>query len=642
MNEITVSVASPDSFSGLLHSPVEEHEPTVQSPCLIRDESGQPIVLVTRYEGDLTQYRRAVLGMPVSSGVLRAGGYKTRSQVFGFLSRNPLVGQYGCSTCAAAAKAPDAHRYLCDSGHALADMLTSHLPDVAAKQHEVMSAVLPEWRLPGGMWTSGVVNDSASLPYHFDKNNLDGWSAMVVVRRHTRGGHLHLPQIGHTIRLRDGDTVFFCGYRLLHGVTPISYINETGYRMSSVYYPVAGIARCLSWDEEVASARRRATEAEQTRLAREREKGWLGSSSKRPAPGRACEPVADLRADLDFREPQYRREVFHRFYTFHLKYRAHPGCVYYLMPYLRDSLGWDDEEALWFAAINGNTQNPATSLILHRRFPRPDMADALGDFFSQNHRRLPYDTDRRHQKQRTPDALRYYAEIAGNSQSTLWGTSASRGFSDVWLTASRIPGFGRLSTFSYTEYLRITGIDTDCDTLFIDDIPGSRSHRNGLAIVTGRDDLDWHASNTFDGDYTADELDWLTEEGELLLSEARIRNAGTDWEHDVSYFTLESALCTYKSWHRPNRRYPNVYNDMLVDRIRRSETLWPDDDHSILWQARQHHLPQHLRLEDNPADPGVTPEKQNHYLTTGQVVMMDEFDPVFRNDLNDHIRRAQT
>lgn len=275
MDEITVDVAPAEEYKEWWHTFVDEQEPTISSPCLIRDSDGDPIALVTPYEGDLQRYRRAILDYPMSVGVMRAGGYRTRSQVFGFLARSPLVSQYGCSTCSAAAKAPAAHSYLCETGITLADMLTRHLPDVAARQHEVMEAVLPEWRLPGGMWTSGVVNESASLPYHFDGNNLDGWSAMIVLRRHTRGGHLHLPQINQTLRLRDGDTLFFCGYRTLHGVTPITYVRDDGYRMSSVYYPVAGVARCLPWEEEVAHARRSATNAEETRIAREREKGWI-------------------------------------------------------------------------------------------------------------------------------------------------------------------------------------------------------------------------------------------------------------------------------------------------------------------------------------------------------------------------------
>ena len=71
-----------------------------------------------------------------------------------------------------------------------------------------------------------------------------------------------------------------------------------------------------------------------------------------------------LEKGMDFRLPEYRREVFLRFYEFHLKYRSHPGGVYYLMPFLSDKEGWNLEERLWFAYINGNTQNPVTSYLI--------------------------------------------------------------------------------------------------------------------------------------------------------------------------------------------------------------------------------------------------------------------------------------
>jgi hypothetical protein len=182
----------------------------------------------------------------------------------------------------------------------------------------------------------------------------------------------------------------------------------------------------------------------------------------------------------------------------------------------------------------------------------------------------------------------------------------------------------------------------DCDQLFLEDMSGSKSHRNGLAIVLGRDDLDWHDSNPgFNGKYSPETLGWLKEEGAALLAEAKQRAKGKSWAYDVSYFTLESALCTYKSWHRPNRRYPNVYADMFHDRIKKAETHWPGRDFSEFWGARREYLPEHLRLEDNPADVGVKPLKQNHYRLTGQVVMMSEEWPCFRNDYNDKVNEAQ-
>jgi hypothetical protein len=164
----------------------------------------------------------------------------------------------------------------------------------------------------------------------------------------------------------------------------------------------------------------------------------------------------------------------------------------------------------------------------------------------------------------------------------------------------------------------------------LNDLDGSKSHRNGLCKVLGRDDLDWRDGQP--PDYGADGFAWLEAEAKALLTEAQARAADTDYVRDVTFLTMESAFCTYKSWHRPNRRYPNVYNDMLHDRIRLAERRWPEEDFSVFWDIRRESLPAHLRLEDNPWDVGVKPPKQNHYLTTGQVIMMDREWPCFAND----------
>jgi hypothetical protein len=355
-------------------------------------------------------------------------------------------------------------------------------------------------------------------------------------------------------------------------------------------------------------------------------------------PGRGVRHAeTELHPGLDFRRPQYRREVFLRFYEFHLRYRAHPGAVYYLMPYLREALEWNDEEALWFAFINGNTQNPVTSLLIHRRFPHPNALSGLGAWFNDNYARLPFDTDRRHHKPGFPRAIGGYVQACGGrSQRSYWETAAEAGFPGIWAAANEIPTFGRLSSFSYAEYLKIMGVPFECDHLFLEDVPGSRSHRNGLCKVLGRDDLDWHSSNPgFDGNY-AGTFEWLEQEGAALLLDTMRRTVDDETipHGDVSYFTLESALCTYKSWHRKNRRYPNVYNDMLHDRIHAVERLWPDEDLSVFWQARAEALPVHLRLEDMPCDPGCVPLKQNWYRETGEVIMMHRDWPEFRNGLN--------
>lgn len=360
--------------------------------------------------------------------------------------------------------------------------------------------------------------------------------------------------------------------------------------------------------------------------------------------GRYCElwdeeEISALEPGMDFREPSYRREVFHRFYQFHLRHRAHPGCVYYLMPWLRERFNWDTEQALWFAFVNGNTQNPLTSLVVVEKFPWEDQLMGtpreLREWFDHHWKRLAFDIDRRYQKKDFPASVERYVEAVRHygSQKEMWATSA--GFPQVWnFIRGALYSFGRMSAYSYSEYLRIMGIDIEPDSLFLRDLAGSHSLRNGLCKVLGRDDLDIgkHNPRSPKETYTEEVLAWLEQEGETLLEEARARASSDPKvpDEDVHYFTLESALCTYKSWHRPNRRYPNVYNDMLRDRILVNEQHWGSRYSQHFWQARRECLPPYLRLEDNPNDLGLHPTKQNWYLNTGEVVMMGYEDPDLR------------
>jgi hypothetical protein len=342
---------------------------------------------------------------------------------------------------------------------------------------------------------------------------------------------------------------------------------------------------------------------------------------------------------MDFRLPEYRREVFHRFYSFHLRYASHPGGVYYVLPHLADHYNWDDEQRAWAAWINGNCQNPVMTLLLmeasHHTLDHAENAIALwqGAF-----PRMLWDTDRRHQKGVFGNATRLYAELMrrAGGQVVYWRRAAEGGWPGVWAAATALPHLGRLSAWSYLEYLRILGLPIpDADTLLLHDRAGSRSHRNGLLFILGRDnEMHWRLNPGFNGTYSHATIAGLETEGARLLSEARTRNPG---HPHVGYLTLESALCTYKSWHLPRRRYPGVYNDLLHGRLLWGQTRW-GDRFAPIWQARHAALPAHLRLEDTPTDPGCTAVKQNHYLETGEVIMMDRDWPCFRNSFNAGVR----
>lgn len=337
-----------------------------------------------------------------------------------------------------------------------------------------------------------------------------------------------------------------------------------------------------------------------------------------------------LAPDMDLRLAEYRREVFMRSYLHTLAHRSHPGGVYYLLPYLAQALHWTEEQKLWFAFLNGNTQHPVTSLLLMRQCPDGPLSDIepMIRFFDAQWDRLPFDTDRRHWKAKFPEAVRAYRTLirSNGSQAALWGRVRGRdGWTGLWMQARSMYGFGRLSAFSYLEYLEIFGYGAACGDLMLGDRDGSRSHRSGLEIVSGAPvDAVLYGDRPFD----PGRLGSLNSLADSLLMEA-VQRVAPEHRGDVGYFTLESALCTYKSWHKPNRRYPGVYNDMLYNRILRAVEDWPDERtlHALFWRARRSSLPGYLRLEDSPYDPGLHPAKQNHYRLTGQTVTLGIEDP---------------
>lgn len=279
MIEVTLA-HDPDvgNSEALIRTNAPVMEPTHEGPLLARTEDGAPAFALLPYAGDLAELRKAIMNYPCDSTTRRAAGIRNQSRVFGFISRSPVLRRAACSACNGAIEYPEAHAGIVNAATTLAQMLTEAFPEVAAAQRETLEAVQPEWRLPGGMWTSGVLNKTSNLAYHYDRNNFDAWSAMPVVRRHTRGGHLHIPRLNVVLKLNDGDVLFFNGQEWVHGVTPIEMLKPDAYRYSCVYYPVKKMKQCLPWEEEIAHAQAWRTKNEADLIKRQRENGMIGGS----------------------------------------------------------------------------------------------------------------------------------------------------------------------------------------------------------------------------------------------------------------------------------------------------------------------------------------------------------------------------
>lgn len=316
--------------------------------------------------------------------------------------------------------------------------------------------------------------------------------------------------------------------------------------------------------------------------------------------------------NIDWREPAHKREAFLEFYRFHLRYRSHPGCVYALLPSIAEAFDLDDDQRAWLVWINGNTQNVVTSLMLLEAAPRPHLwADAVA-FWNENFKALEWDTDRRHQKSKFGEATEKWFAAYGQHPAYGWMEAGMYGWDDTWNHAFNQPYLGRLSAWSMIEYARILFGNhiPDAGSWMLEDQIGSKSHRNGIATVAGYDAVYWDAG-------TPNMLGIVPELE--AYADGLLADAG---DHpDVGRLTMESALCTWKGWWKPNRRYPNCYSDMMYNRIKKAEARF-GRRFDLLWEARRAHLPSYLRLEDCLNDPGLAPAKQNWFRETGEISMM--------------------
>lgn len=355
--------------------------------------------------------------------------------------------------------------------------------------------------------------------------------------------------------------------------------------------------------------------------------------------------ISQLKEGMDFRDPQVRKEVFMRLFEFHTGYGIQPGLVYLYLPEIAKHEGWTIEQKLWAAFLEGICENPCTVWAIMQFFPELPRTDQERWSFEEWHiehwRLLDYDRDTRYNKGHACEQLNSYVQnLDGLSQEDffkgkLFDSDPKIWFNNIWAAVNKFYKFGRLTSWSYIEFIKIlTGWNFEYSSLMMNDLEGSKSHRNGVLRVMGRDDLEWWKGNNngitrhnFDICYCTELYGWK------LLAELKERFKDKPWNKDIGFQTLESTLCTFKNCFH-GERYPNVYTDMSYDRIKKAETLWEKSifslDFSIFWDIRKKKLPKELLLEYNPNDPGLKPSKQNYFKETGHLPMLSILDPVFK------------
>lgn len=247
-------MSSEDARSRIGDSVVEGEANCTEAGIYLDESTGDPVFIYLPMPRMVSELRRAVMDLKMSQ-TIRATGVTNMSKTFGMAPRAPVRRREACAATNMSVEQPESHRVLVDLASVFTDMLRDLLPDVAKHDHAIVEQVRPEWRMADDvLWTSGVVNRSSVLPYHLDRANFATWSAMPVIRRHMRGGYLHLPEYDLMCGCRDGWVTFFLGQALVHGVSPMYPVKPDAYRYSAVYYAMKGMRNCFDVATEQARA----------------------------------------------------------------------------------------------------------------------------------------------------------------------------------------------------------------------------------------------------------------------------------------------------------------------------------------------------------------------------------------------------
>ena len=144
-----------------------------------------------------------------------------------------------------------------------------HFPEVLETHYRVVEQkILPEWRISGSPFTSGIVNKNNELPYHRDAGNFKGvYSNMIAFKNQVSGGRLCVPEFGIKFEIEDNSLLIFDGQKYLHGVTPIIKTGRQSYRYTVVYYSLEQLWKCLPIGEELDRIRDKRVSREKKRVA---------------------------------------------------------------------------------------------------------------------------------------------------------------------------------------------------------------------------------------------------------------------------------------------------------------------------------------------------------------------------------------
>lgn len=246
------------------HFAVKGKREKLSKDTIIQDSEGKNIFGYFRFPYG-KDFKWALKNIHVRKPGNKATHFKNRekSKMFGNRPRDHFRRLPTCSKQKIVRYQPKVAHVLESYAGKLESIYREYFPDTYQYHQTCAQDILPEWKMPDSVFTSGIVNKTSQLYYHKDARNFEGtYSNMIVARKDTGGGGLVVPSLNIYVPCEDGTLVIFNGQKFTHGVTEIEKTKLTGYRFSVVYYTLEKMKECKPVDEEVEIGRHERTAKE--------------------------------------------------------------------------------------------------------------------------------------------------------------------------------------------------------------------------------------------------------------------------------------------------------------------------------------------------------------------------------------------
>lgn len=260
----------------------QDYATLIRGSTLVLDEQSMRVVMVyLQLEDDCQAVLDVLHNIPFEIAK-RTDGLLSQSRIIGARPRVVLKFDF-CSWASLAQQQPEAHALIVGYARRVSTYYEQYCPELFEKHSQMAAEILPEWKLQGTPFTSGIINKNNPLPYHFDAGNFKNvWSNMLVFKHNVEGGFLAVPEYDLGFEVAHNSLFMFDGQNILHGVTPIYKAGEDAWRYSIVFYSLQQMWECLSPMEEVKRIQHLRTLREEDRLQRDRTGKKFDQDYERP------------------------------------------------------------------------------------------------------------------------------------------------------------------------------------------------------------------------------------------------------------------------------------------------------------------------------------------------------------------------